>query len=246
METSAKVSPTSSRMRGHDSRPHKVRSHKLHSSTNERTSSSTPSAVPEALVRPGSEELRRARAEYYNASTEERRRNTHKQMASDYSRRRELVPRVSDLRDSNKITREVRQSHSSEHRRRRRKPHDSDGGGNESTVYVYKSMGNSTSKGDSRSAPRLRRISDIAGNRDFEEERRADIDDVRTTNRRRRFLYPERQKTPIRTTERPLSRTASRRTRSYYPDRAKTPLYTEDRPTSRTTTRSRAGAKINR
>ncbi len=248
METSAKVSTTSSRMRGHDSRPHKVRSHKLRSSTNERNSSSTPSTVPEVPVKLDPEELRRARAEYYNASTGERRRNTHKKMASDYSKRREPVARVSTLRDSNKTSREVRESHSSEHRRRRRKPHDSEGGGNESIVYVYKPMGNCTSKGDPRSAPRLGRISGIAGrsNKDFDEERRVAIEDLRTTNKSRRSHYPERQKMPIRTEERPIARTASRRTRSYYPDREKIPLHTEDRPTSRMATRSRTGATINR
>lgn len=248
METSAKVPTTSSRMRGHDSRPHKVRSHKLRSSTNERNSSSTPSTVPEVPVKLDPEELRRARAEYYNASTGDRRRNTHKKMASDYSKRREPAARVSSWRDSNKTSREVRESHSSEHRRRRRKPHDSEGGGNESIVYVYKPMGNCTSKGDPRSAPRLRRISGIAGrsNKDFDEERRVAVEDLRTTTRGRRSHYPERQKVPVRTDEHPVARPAPRRTRSYYPGRDRPLLHTEDRPTSRAATRSRTGATITR
>ncbi len=247
METSANVSTPSSRMRGHDSHPRKVRSHKLPSSTNERYWSSTPSNVPEVLDTSDAEELRRARAEYYSASSEEHRRNAHKKMASDHSRRRELGSRVSSLRDSNKGAREVRESHGSEHRRRRRKPHDSDGGGNESIVYVYKSMGISISKGVPRSAPRLRRTGEtVARSRtEFEEERGVDTDGIRP-NRSRRSSDAERQKTPQRTVERPVSRTTSRRTRSYYPDQEKTPLRTEERPTSRMATRSRAGATVNR
>ena len=247
MESSARVRTSSSRMRGHDSRPHKVRSHKVRQPTNERSSSSTPSTLPDVLDQPDAEELRQARTEYYNQPAEERQRDARQGMASDYNRRREMGSRMSIMRDSNRTVREARESHSTEHRRRRRKAQDSEGGGDESIVYVYKSTGNNH-KRDLPSAPRLRRTSDTVtrGRTDYERERRDETETIRISTRSKRPLYSERQRTPLRTEERPISRTASRRTRSYYPDRERTPLRTEERPPSRTAVRSRNGARISR
>ena len=248
MRNSTKVATTSSRMRGHDSRSDKVRSHRVRSSTNERDSSSTPSTLPDLSDEPDTEELRRARTKYYNERPEERRTDAHKKMASDYSRGRESGPMVSTLSDSNKTVREVREGRGSEHRRRRRRPQDPAGDGNESIVYVYKSMGDSTDKRDLPREPRLRRASDTVtrSRADVERERRDDIDTIRVSTRSKRPEYPERPKVPLRTDERPLSRTVSKRTRSYYPDRERTTSRTGERPASRTGTRSRAGAIVNR
>ena len=247
MGTSARVRTSSSRMRGHDSRPHKVRSHKVRQPANERSSSSTPSTLPNVLDRSDTEELRQARPEYYNRPAEERQRDARQGMASDYNRRREMGSRMSITRDSNRSVREVRENHSTEHRRRRRKPQNSDGGGDESIVYVYKSTGNND-KRDLSSAPRLRRTSDTVtrGRIDHGRERRDDTETIRISTRSKRPIHSERQRTPLRTEERPISRTANRRTRSYYPDRERIPLRTEEHPPSRTGARSRNGARINR
>ena len=248
MGTSTKVRTSSSRMRGHDSRPHKVRSHKARQPTNERTLSSTPSSLPDVLDESDSEEPRRTGTEYYNRPAKEYQADARLGMASDYNRRREMGSRMSITRDPNRIVREVRETHSSEHRRRRRKPQDSDGGGNESVVYVYKSIGTSMHKRDLTAAPRLRRTSDTVtrSRGDFERGRRDDTETIRISARSRKLPYPERQRTPLRTEERPMSHTASRRTRSYYPDRERTPTRTEERPPSRTAARSRNGVRINR
>ena len=248
MGNSIRVSTTSSRMRGHDSRPHKVRSHRVRSSTNDRNSSSAPSTLPDVLDKPESEVLRRARTEYYNQPAGECQRNTHKEMASDYSRRRELGPRVSTMRESNRAVREFRESHSSEHRRRRRKAQDLEGGGNENIGYVYKSTGDSINKRDLPSAPRLRRTSDTVNRSraDSDRERRDDPDAIRVSSRSRKHFSPERQRMPLPTNERRISRTASRRARPYFPDFERAPLRTEERPLSRTAARSRTGAAISR
>ena len=246
MATSTRVSITSSRMRGHDSRSHKVRSHKVRSSTNERNSSSLPSTVPEILEKPNVKELRQVRAEHYNESSDGSQRDVHKRMASDYSRRKEPGPRMSATRDSTKVVREIRESHSSEHRRRRRKPQDPEGGGDESIVYVYKSTGESTSKSATPNAPRLRRTSDtVARSRTYIDREHHD-DDLRITSKSNRSYYPERQNIPLRSEERPVSRTASRRTRPYFPDRDKPHSRTEERSVSRTASRSRARGTMKR
>lgn len=169
-------------------------------------------------------------------------------MASDYSRRRESGPRASILKESNRTVRELRESHTSEHRRRRRKAQDLEGGGNEDIAYVYKPTGDSINRRDLPSAPRLRRTSDTVtrSRADSDRERRDDTDAIRVSSRSRRPSYPERQRTPLRTEERPISRTASRRTRPFFPNLERALLRSEERPLSRTAARSRTGAAINR
>ena len=246
MGTSTRVSGMSSRMRGHESRPHKVRSHKARSSTNERNLSSLQSTLPDVREEPNVEELRQVRADNYSESSEGSQRDTHNKMASDYSRKREPGLRMSATRDSTKVVREVRESHSSEHRRRRRRPRNPDGGDSESVVYVYKSTGGDTMKSAVPSAPRLRRTSNTVARSRTHIDREHRDDDPRIPSKSKRTYYPERQRTPLRNEDRPMSRTTSRRPRPYYPDRGKPPLRTEERPPSRVASRNRARAVINR
>lgn len=92
-----------------------------------------------AEEKPGVEELRRKRADFYTSSPEGRRIRSERAMAERITPRRNSSIRVTSAKKSEVIVREVRRSHSPEHHHRRRRREVADHDQEPEYINVYNS-----------------------------------------------------------------------------------------------------------
>lgn len=144
------------------------------------------------IAQPQVEELRQARAEYYSAGSEHRRKTSTQRMASHGGRRGHSGSKASSVRDSEVTVREVRRERVPAHRdqRPRSKHIDRD---EDEVVYIYKhSDGGKREREPSRPHP-LRRTSETVSRIRLDppkpEKRRLDIITLPREDMRRERIY---------------------------------------------------------
>ena len=170
-----------------------------HRSDSQRTSSrpvDTISDQYELADQPDVTELRRARAEFYSKSPEDRQREAQREaprqaqreMDHQASRRRSSKGKQPAVRLPEVIVREEQRRHDSERRHRRRKPREEAGGGD---VYVYRHLDDDQgSKAPER--PRRHRSTTTAIPRDKPERVRANsVSLPRSTGRKASYQREE-------------------------------------------------------
>lgn len=152
-----------------------------------------------SVDRPSPHELRRARAEFYSRSPEDRRREAHREMEYHASRRR--TPRVKQpsLRAPEVIVREERRRHESERRHHRRKPREEGGG----EVYVYRYLDEDQgSKSADRPQHRRRSATAVIPSRDEPERVRVSSASLSRRNTGRKVSYHREEAVVLPRTER--------------------------------------------
>lgn len=151
--------------------------------------------------RPDVNELRRARAEFYNKSPEDRRREAPRVIEHQAIRRKNFKGRQSSARLPDVVIREERRKHESERRHRRRKPKEEVD--DDDDVYVYRHLENDRGS-TNQERPRRQRSVSTTISRDKHERVRVNGTNLsRSTGRR--ALYSREETSSVRSERRPSS-----------------------------------------
>lgn len=136
----------------HRRRTHRKGISRVQRVPHDQSSNNTQSEYQTSTKKPGVDELRQVRAQFYDKTPEDRQRDAYKRMQSYSDYRRDLGLRKSSTKMSEVTVRELRRSSDLKHRPRRERPKDLD----DDTVYVYRRRDDDAKENILKKIPRRR------------------------------------------------------------------------------------------